>query len=209
MQNIKQRWLALWQRLHAHGDPNAVYDDLVARYSEPHRAYHTLTHIQHCLNEFWQIRNLVTRPVALELALWYHDAIYDTKTNDNEEKSATLARTMMRNAVLPDTLQQFVADCVIATKHTTIPTDPDICFLLDIDLSGLGKSEGVFNEHGRQIRKEYEWVPEHAFASGRAAILRSFLNRPNIYLTQFFREKYEAQARQNIIRALAQLTHRV
>lgn len=209
MQSDRQRWLALWQRLNAHGDPHAVYDDLVARYSEPHRAYHTLAHIRRCLDEFELVKNFITRPDAVELALWYHDAIYNTKANDNEEKSAALARTMMRNAGLPDTLRQFVTDCIIATKHTAVPADPDICFLLDIDLSGLGQSENIFDKHGLQIRKEYEWVPERLFASKRTAILQSFLNRPNIYLTQSFRSKYEAQARQNIIRAITQLANRI
>ena len=75
----EQRWTALWQRLGAQGDANAVYDNLIARYSEPHRAYHTLEHIGHCLDEFEQVRHLATNPDAVELALWYHDAIYDTK----------------------------------------------------------------------------------------------------------------------------------
>lgn len=204
----KQRWLALWQRIGAHGDPHAVYNDLVTRYSESHRAYHTLAHIQHCLDEFEQVRHLIANPDAVEIALWYHDAIYDTKAKDNEEKSAALVRAIIQNASLPDAFGQFVADCIMATKHTTTPTNPDIQFLVDIDLSSLGKPENEFNEDARRIRKEYEWVPEEMFTTGRSVILQSFLDRPNIYATQFFRNKYETQARRNLTRSLAQLFNR-
>lgn len=97
----QQHWLALWQRIGAHGDPHAVYNDLVTRYSESHRAYHTLAHIQHCLDEFEQVRHLIANPDAVELALWYHDAIYDTKAKDNEEKK--------RGACKSDNSKRFTA----------------------------------------------------------------------------------------------------
>lgn len=205
MQNLEQRWMALWKRLGAQGDANAVYDVLVARYSEPHRAYHTLEHIGHCLDEFEQVRNLATNPDAVELALWYHDAIYDTKANDSEERSATLSVEMVRNASLPDNFGQSVANLIMATKHTSAPTDSDVRLLVDTDLSILGQTEDKFDEYERQVRKEYEWVAEDAFVAGRSAILKSFLDRSTIYSTQFFRNRYEAQARANIARSLARL----
>lgn len=201
--------MSLWQRIGAQRNPRIVYNDLVTRYSEPHRAYHTLAHIQHCLDEFKQVRHLIANPNAVELALWYHDTIYNTKAKDNEEKSAALARTMIQSASLPNAFGQFVADCIMATKHTAIPADPDIQFLVDIDLSSLGKPEKEYDENAQKIRKEYEWVPEDMFAAERSAILKSFLNRPNIYATQFFRDKYETRARQNIARSLAQLSNRL
>lgn len=204
----EQRWLTLWQRLGAQGDAHVVYNDLVARYSEPHRAYHTLEHIGQCLDELEQVRHLATNPDAIELALWYHDAIYDTKAKDSEENSAALAAKMVRNASLLDNFGQAVVNLITATKHSTIPTDPNVQFLVDIDLSILGKSEDKFDEYERQVRKEYEWIPEDAFVAGRSAILKSFLERPAIYSTQLFRDKYEAQARRNIARSLAQLSNR-
>ena len=206
MQNLmKQRWTALWKRLGAQGNVNAVYNDLVSRYSEPHRAYHTLKHIGHCLDEFEQVRHLATNPDAVELALWYHDAIYDTKAIDSEERSATLAVEVVRGVSLFDNFGQSVTNLIMATKHTSAPTDPDVQLLVDVDLSILGQSEDKFNEYEQQVHKEYEWVAEDAFFAGRSAILKSFLNRPAIYSTQFFRNKYETQARQNIARSLARL----
>jgi predicted metal-dependent HD superfamily phosphohydrolase len=201
----EQQWQALWKRLGAQGDASAVYNDLTMRYSEPHRAYHTLAHIGHCLDEFEQVRQLATNSDAVELALWYHDAIYDTKTKDSEERSAVLAMEMVRNALLSEAVGQSVANLVMATKHTSAPTDPDAQLLVDIDLSILGQSEEKFDEYESQVRKEYKWVPKDAFIVGRSTILKSFLDRLTIYSTEFFRNKYETQARRNIARSLARL----
>lgn len=201
----EQKWQALWKRLGAQGDASMVYNDLVTRYSEPHRAYHTLQHIRHCLDELEQVRNLATNPDAVELALWYHDTIYDTKNKDNEERSAALAVEMVRNASLPDNLGQSVANLIMATKHSATPSDSDVQLLVDIDLSILGQTEARFDEYERQVRKEYEWVPYEQFVAGRSAILKSILDRPNIYSTQFFRNKYETRARRNITRSIKKL----
>lgn len=201
----KQRWTSLWERIGAQGNASEVYNDLVARYSETHRAYHTLVHIGHCLDELEQVRELTTNPDAVELALWYHDAIYDTKAKDSEERSAELAIKMARGASLPDSFGQSVVNLIMATKHSESPTDPDVQLLVDVDLSILGQSEEKFDEYELQVRKEYEWVAEDAFVAGRSAILKSFLDRPTIYSTQFFRNKYEMQARRNIARSLARL----
>ncbi len=201
----EQQWQALWQHLGAQGDASVVYNELVVRYSEPHRVYHTLQHIRLCLDELERGRHLATNPDTVELALWYHDAIYDTKTKDSEERSAALAMEMVRNASLPDNLGQSVANLIIATKHSATPTDSDVQLIVDIDLSILGQPEERFDEYEKQVRKEYEWVPEDQFIAGRLAILKAFLDRPNIYSTQSFRNKYETQARANIARSLAHL----
>jgi predicted metal-dependent HD superfamily phosphohydrolase len=205
MTTQEQRWTTLWKRLGARGDASAIYNDLVARYSEPDRAYHTLEHIGHCLNEFEHVRHLATNPDAVELALWYHDAIYDTKAKDNEDRSAALAVEVVRNASLPDNFGQSVANLIMATKHIANLIDPDAQLVTDIDLSSLAASEQEFTENYGRIRQEYAWVPEDQFVAGRSAILKSFLDRPTIYYTQFFRNKYEQQARRNIARSLARL----
>jgi len=87
---MEKRWVELWHRLGAVGEAEFYYELLAGRYKEAGRAYHTLEHIEHCLNEFDEVRNLANDPNAVELALWYHDVIYDTKRQDNEELSADL-----------------------------------------------------------------------------------------------------------------------
>src|SRR5258707_14163475 len=88
---LLDRWIRFWTAAKAKGDPAAPWELLASRYSEPHRAYHTLRHIEHCLDEFEAVRQEARDPVAVEMALWYHDAVYDTRRRDNEELSAILA----------------------------------------------------------------------------------------------------------------------
>lgn len=158
-----------------------------------------------CLNEFDQIRQLAADPNAVELALWYHDAYYNTTYKENEEKSAELFQQIAEYGNLNDSLIRKVFRMILETRHTIQPIDPDSQLVVDIDLSVLGWSKDRFDEYERQIRVEYAWVPQDMFASVRSEILASFLGRQHMYATQFFREKYEAQARRNIARSLAQL----
>lgn len=207
MKESKQRWLELWERIGAQGNGEIVDTDLVARYSEPHRVYHTLRHIEDCLKELEVVRCFARNPDAVEMALWYHDAIYDTRSIKNEEESAKLFREMAINASLPEAFISQVVNLILATKHVKVPRVSDAKLLVDIDLSILGQPQGKFNEYEEQIRKEYEWVPLEAFILGRSKILKSLLlKRATIYSTDFFRNKYEAMARQNIVRSLTKLS---
>jgi predicted metal-dependent HD superfamily phosphohydrolase len=196
------QWIALWKRIAAQGDPHPPYRDLAQRLAEPHRAYHTMHHILHCLEEMARVRHLATHPDALEMAVWYHDAIYETHATDNEEQSAALAAHILRNASVSEAFVQTVVRFIVATKHHTVPEDPDTRLLIDIDLAILGQPAHIFDAYERHIRQEYAWVPHAAFREGRARILRAFLHRSTIYATEHFRQHYEAQARSNIARSL-------
>ncbi|HKS15700.1 MAG TPA: N-methyl-D-aspartate receptor NMDAR2C subunit, partial [Planctomycetota bacterium] len=88
---MKYRWMKFWKAAGASGDPDKTWKALAARYREPHRAYHTLVHIAHCLDELDDVRKQARDPIAVEMAAWYHDAVYDTRSKDNEARSAELA----------------------------------------------------------------------------------------------------------------------
>jgi predicted metal-dependent HD superfamily phosphohydrolase/GNAT superfamily N-acetyltransferase len=195
------------------GDPEPVYQQLVSRYSEPHRHYHNLRHIWECLAEFDIARDLAREPVALELAVWFHDAVYDTHAADNEERSAKLAKRQIEEAGGQAELSKSVAALVLATKAHDPSLHPDAPLLVDVDLSILGQAKQRFEEYETQIRCEYEWVPQATFAEKRAEILERFLARPRIYSTEPFFSKYESRARANLmdsVRTLrAGLTFRV
>lgn len=201
-------WFDLWRRLGASGDPHEAYRSLVARYAEPHRAYHTLAHVDGCLAKFAEVRPLAEDPDAVEFAIWYHDAVYDTKAKDNEELSAALAKDAAKKAGFPASFCRRVVALIMATKHAAVPKDPDARLMVDIDLSILGEDEATFDEYERRIRTEYVWVPKDAFAAGRSAVLRSFLDRRHVYATWFFRYRYETRARANLARSLGKLTDR-
>src|SRR6185436_9293929 len=88
----QERWRRLWQAAGATGEPAGWYEKLTAAYAEPQRHYHNQQHIAECLAEFDRARHLTQQPVELELALWFHDAVYEPKASDNEEQSAALAQ---------------------------------------------------------------------------------------------------------------------
>ena len=202
---MKRRWLEFWSRAKASGDAEAPWARLSARYAEPQRASHTIAHIAHCLEEFGGARDLAADPLAVEMALWYHDAVYDPRRHDNEEKSAELAAADARLLGLAASFGDRVADLIRTSTHRALAEDPDAKLFSDIDLAILGRPVDVFDEYERKVRVEYAWVPEPAFRAGRSAILRSFLERPSIYATEHFRAKYEAPARDNLARSIRRL----
>ncbi|MBI5732890.1 N-methyl-D-aspartate receptor NMDAR2C subunit [Candidatus Jorgensenbacteria bacterium] len=197
--------MRLWIDVGACGDPNHFFKDLLGCYSEPHRAYHVLDHILVSLAEIavvhWQARDVN----AIRMAIWYHDAVYDPRRGDNEERSAVLAYLAMQNMELDIDFIERVIRHILATKHNVLPTDFDTQLLVDVDLAVLGQGAEIFDVYNRGIRKEYDWVSPVDYARERSEVLRRFLKRPHIYLSEHFREKYEIKARANIFRALAHL----
>jgi predicted metal-dependent HD superfamily phosphohydrolase len=167
-------------------------------YAEQHRHYHNARHIGECLKEFDSVRELAGQPLAVELAIWFHDAIYDPHASDNEERSAGLAGQFLSSAGLGRQFQEPVARLVLATKQHDGSLHPDAPLLVDVDLSILGQPPERFWQYENQIRAEYEWVPNEVFATRRAEILEQFLARKRIYSTDNFFRKYEAQARMNL-----------
>src|ERR1043166_7920800 len=176
-------YLEMMKRLKSHSDGRTAFAELFSRYSESHRAYHNLAHIKAMLAELKSVRDLATKPNAIEFAIWYHDAIYDTRGNDNEEQSATLALNVASQAGLTEDFRKSVEHLILATKHTANPVDADARLLVDIDLAILGQSEERFDKYEREIREEYGWVSEKDFIAGRSAVLKSFIDRATIYST--------------------------
>nr|WP_283254299.1 N-methyl-D-aspartate receptor NMDAR2C subunit [Ramlibacter paludis] len=181
-----------------------LMNQLLAAYSEPHRHYHTLQHLRECLAQYEAASMLARRPAEVELALWFHDAEYDPQRRDNEERSAEWARASVLAAGCAPEVAQRVADLVLATRtHTVAGDDVDAALLLDIDLAILAAAPGRFAEYERQIRLEYAHVPDDAFRTGRANVLRGFLQRERIYRTEPFHAALEARARANLAASLA------
>ena len=192
-------------------NPNVIFDELVARYSEPHRAYHTLRHIEHGLAELESARSCPFQPVpdleAIELALWYHDAVYDPGANNNESQSRLLLlEHFVPNIDHYNPIFEDIAALIFVTNHAVSPFDDEgqirvhqtAQIIIDIDLAIFGQPEDVFKEYERGIRQEYGHLSDRDFYAGRVALLYSFLHRPTFYLTDFFQQKYEEQARRNL-----------
>jgi len=203
---LQGRWSALWERIGGKGTGEEAYRELISLYGETKRAYHNFVHIAHALREMDGAKDIIENPDGVEMAIWYHDAIYNTNEKCSEEKSAELAGQRLGEAGLMTPFIDGVADMILATKHQTMPAKSDKKYLVDIDLSILGKSHAEFDEYERDIRNEYSWVSEAQFRQGRGSILQGFLDRDSIYSTDFFRQKYEEHARRNLERSMAQLS---
>lgn len=206
--NHQTKWTNLWSSIGAKGDPTPPYLDLRGRYTEPHRKYHTWKHIADGLSEFEAVAHLAESPDAIRLAYYFHDAIYDTKVPDsqNVDQSAELAVAVMEQAQLPVALVRKVSDLVIVTKHNMAPVGTDAQLMVDIDFSILGKPADEFDAYERGIRFEYTWVDESTFRTTRAGILERFLQRPRLFNTPHFFDRYEIQARSNLQRSIVSLT---
>jgi predicted metal-dependent HD superfamily phosphohydrolase len=150
-------------------------------------------------------RALAERPAEVELALWFHDAIYDTRAADSEERSAAWARASLARADAEPAVAERVAALVLATEHAVHVARGDAALLVDVDLSILGAAPARFDEYEAQVRREYAWVPEPGFRAARAEILAGFLARPRIFTTEHFFGRLETPARANLARSLARL----
>lgn len=203
--DLLSHWRDLWQRLGAHSAPEPIFAELARRYGEPHRAYHTLDHIQDCLLQFDQAHSLAEHADEVEVALWCHDVIYDPHAADNEIQSAAWACKILNEGKLSVDANVRVQATILATQHLTVPDRPDAALMVDIDLSILGRSPAEFERYDAGIRREYHWVPETTYRAARARVLESFLARSAIYQTAWFHHRYEAQARENLERAIGNL----
>ena len=144
-------------------------------------------------------------PDEIELALWFHDAIYEIRAPDNELKSADWAGSAVLAAGGSEAAAQRVHALVLVTRHDSPPQTPDQEILLDVDLAILGAPPAVFGAYEAQVRAEYSMVPAPDFRSNRRRILQGFLARPRIFHTPGFNTRLEAQARANLQRSVAAL----
>ena len=206
MTDITQ-WLHTWHQLGVDDSPalRRLYGDVLARYSEPHRHYHTHQHLAECFEKIRDIISLAQHPAEVHVGLWFHDVIYDTQRHDNEGRSATWARDAARELGAAAESAQRIYDLIMFTRHAVAPVGVDAHVLVDTDLSILGAPPERFQEYEAQVRNEYAWVPDQTFRTARATILKEFLGRPHLFCTSHFRDRYEAQARRNLQHSLLTL----
>jgi predicted metal-dependent HD superfamily phosphohydrolase len=199
------RWRSAWADLGLPLPRPDVLASLLARWAEPHRKYHTLQHLRECLDLFERDRGLAEHPGEVAIALWFHDAVYDTSRHDNEAASADWAARVLRDAGAEAAVADRVHALIMATRHSEVPATPDAKLLVDIDLAILGAEPARFAEYERQIRDEYGFVPEAVFRRKRAEILRGFLERAVLFATPAHASRLDGAARANLARALAGL----
>ncbi|MBH8572515.1 hypothetical protein I8752_05575 [Nostocaceae cyanobacterium CENA369] len=176
-----------------------AFTSLVEAYSSCDRHYHTLKHIHHVLNAIETLQAHAKNLIAVQLAAWFHDVIYDTQAQDNEERSAEYAGAVLNSLNVPPTAIASVTRLILNTKHHQAAADDcDSQVLLDADLAILAANPIQYQEYARAIRREYAWVSEAEYIAGRKQVLERFLQRQRIYFTPLMFETAEQSARFNL-----------
>ena len=208
LESMQKGWVRVLEQYRvAPADAYPVFDVLVAAHTAPERHYHNLEHLAEVFKVVERLSATVEDPNALHLAVWFHDAVYDSRAKDNERRSGDLAVDLLGPIGVPSSGIERIVNMIWATAHTDgqPPAVRDTQVLLDADLAILGASEERYARYVADIRKEYAWVPDAAYRAGRAAVLERFLAAPRIYHTPIMFEEGEQRARANLRAELANL----
>ncbi len=185
-------------------DAAVVAGGLGPRYTQTHRAYHNLQHIENVLLRIEELAPPKEHELALALAAWFHDAVYQPDRDDNEERSAYVAYDALEQVgASPELMSEVVRLIRLTASHEADPDDIAGEVLCDADLAILGSPREKYVEYAQSIRQEYIHVPSTEYQVGRAQVLRSFLDREHIYRTPYAREHWEAAARENMAAEIA------
>ncbi|WP_067848311.1 metal-dependent phosphohydrolase [Nocardia lijiangensis] len=198
---LLERWMTLAGRA---AEP--VGADLVHRYSEPHRRYHTVEHLAAMLRVIDELIDQADDAAAVRYAAFFHDAVYAVDRADNEERSAELAEAALEKLGAPTELVREVGRLVRLTKtHDPAREDRNGGVLCDADLAVLAADEPGYAAYAAAVRAEYIHVPDELYRAGRTAVLEGLARQPRLFHTEIARERYESAARANLQRELATL----
>lgn len=188
-------------------DPSSYADRLLACWQEPQRRYHTLTHLTAVLDHVDVLAKYADDPDVVRLAAWFHDAVYFPDRSENEERSARLAeRALPEAGVAADRTAEVARLVRLTVTHDPAADDRDGQVLCDADLAVLAAPPAAYAAYTAAVREEYHFVPDDAFRSGRAAILRQLLELPRLFRTPYGRREWEPTARRNLSAELERLT---
>jgi predicted metal-dependent HD superfamily phosphohydrolase len=210
MASLQNIWMGIFEDMQvAPANARGAFDRLITAYSRPERHYHTLEHLEEMFAIANQLGPEGGDAPAVRLAIWFHDAVYNTHAQDNEKRSAALAREILTELQVPAFLIETVARLVMTTDYarswkTLAATDAAI--IRDADLGVLGALPERYLRYATDIRLEYDWVPEATYREGRAHVLWNFLSRPTIYHHAAICQERESRARANLSSELERLT---
>lgn len=203
---LTARWAALGRELGWSDNAAPIATSLLSCYGEAHRRYHGVAHLTAVLTVLDELSDPSDGPAASSrLAAWFHDAVYDPRAADNEERSAALARRWLAPLGVDDTLLVEIEAMVLATKTHRPDGLAHAAVLLDADLAVLGAEPKHYERYCRGVRFEYRHLDDATFRAGRRAVLTQFLQRPHLFHTEAGRHRFEAAARRNLAAELLAL----
>jgi predicted metal-dependent HD superfamily phosphohydrolase len=206
----QQRFEQLWARCALEGVDattiaSACYSEIDTCYRESHRYYHRPVHILHCLEQFDSACSLMEQPDLVELAIWYHDVIYVCGDKENELNSAELFKAHAQNQFSSEDIGTVYELIMVTTHDKTLPSSVDQGYVVDIDLSSFGLPWEKFLADSKAVREEFKHLSDEEFYPGQSRFFEMLLSREHFCFTEFFRNRHESQARENIERYMSQL----
>ena len=205
IEQLQQRWHYLIHRQRGSLQYNVPFWREIQRaYTAQNRHYHNLYHLADLFAQADYFKDQIKDFDTLQFSIWYHDVIYNTLKKDNEEKSALYAKYRLEAINFPRERLIRCYEQINATKSHLLCTNDngDTAYLLDFDLSILGRNWNTYFHYTQQIRKEYAIFPTFLYKRGRRKVLNNFLKTDRLFYTQFYFNHFEAQARDNIRREL-------
>jgi predicted metal-dependent HD superfamily phosphohydrolase len=202
-QQNRDTLLQFWQSLanalfESYEDFMEVFENLFKKYNQSKRYYHNTQHLISLLNRFQELRSLLNEPLAFELAIWFHDSVYEPLSQNNEIRSADLLAKLLKRANVTEKTVQKSKDLILATKsHKSNGLDYDECLFLDLDLEILSSDDQTYQLYCQAIRKEFKSVPQNLFNQKRLEVVQGFLGREKIFQTEIF-ANLESKARANL-----------
>jgi predicted metal-dependent HD superfamily phosphohydrolase len=199
VRHLADAWITLARRAGARDDVAGAGAALLGRWSEPHRAYHDLAHLDEVLHRIDLLAGEADRPDLVRLAAWFHDAVYDPRATDNEERSAEVATVALADLGLaPDAVAEVARLVRLTATHAVAPGDRDGAVLCDADLAVLASDRLRYQSYTEGVRREYAHLDDPTFARGRADVLHRLLDRPQLFTTTYGRREWEQTARANV-----------
>ncbi|MDH6252951.1 putative metal-dependent HD superfamily phosphohydrolase [Chryseobacterium sp. H1D6B] len=177
---------------------NDLWIEIDKKYTGKGRYYHNLEHLNNMFSELEAVKNQISDFNSLSFSIFYHDVIYDASSKSNEEKSSDFAQVRLQKLAIDTHSIEKVCNQILATKAHQKSNDHDTNYLLDTDLAVLGYGSHIYSAYTQNIRKEYSIYPDFLYKLGRKKVLQHFLAAESIFKTDYFKEKYEKQARENI-----------
>jgi len=203
--SLSRRWLLLTDSLGMDDkEARRAFAGLVTRYTEKWRFYHTLEHVEAVLDTAEELKDLANDYTAVQLAVWFHDVVYDPRAEDNEVRSAEYARRTLAELGLAPEMVKRVSDLILTTiSHQAEAGDIDAQILIDADLATLGVDEARFLNQSEALRQELSWLPDEEYRQNREKILTGFLERERIFYSDQLFDTLEDKARRNLTWALS------
>ena len=181
---------------------NELWAEIEKNYSSKKRHYHTLYHLDRLLAQLTDVKGEIQNWNTILFTLYYHDIVYNSLKSDNEEKSAKLAEKRMKQiSVSIDTIE-LCQKQILATKSHTLSTNSDTNYFTDADLSVLGQPWETYSIYYKSVRNEYSIYPDFVYNLESKKVLNHFLSMDRIFKTDFFYNKFEKQAKENVQKEL-------